>query len=125
MTIGFPAPWDFLSLLAQTPPGGAPQQPGAMTYMLPAMLMAMVVFLMLTSRSSRKREERERQSMFSRLSKNDRVLTTGGIIGTIISVKDNEVILKVDETTNTKVTFLKSAIQRILTEEASTTKEKP
>ena len=110
-----------LDVLAQAPPAGgtAPQQPGAMAFLLPAMLVAMVVFLMLSSRSQRKREERDRQSMFARIGKNDRVLTVGGLIGTVISVKENEVVLKVDETTNTKVTFIKSAVQRILSDDQS------
>ncbi len=55
--------------------------------------------------------------MHARLAKNDRVLTIGGVIGTIISVKDSEVILKVDESTNTKMTFIKTAIQRIITDD--------
>ena len=110
-------------VVAQSPPSGSPQQPGAMAYMIPALLMAMVVLMLLTSRTQRKREERGRQAMFGRLSKNDRVLTAGGVIGTIISVKDNEVVLKVDESTNTKVTFIKSAIQRVLTDDHATVRD--
>jgi preprotein translocase subunit YajC len=85
----------------------------------PALMIAMVVFFLLTSRSQRKREQREREEMHARMAKNDRVLTVGGIIGTVIAVKENEVIVKVDESTNTKMTFLKSAIQRVLTEDSS------
>lgn len=108
----------LLTMLAQEP--AAPQRPaGSETggMFLFAAMLALLVFMLLTSRSQRKREERERQNMYGRLTKNDRVLTIGGVIGTIVSVKDNEVVLKVDETTNTKMTFLKSAVQRILTEE--------
>jgi len=106
-----------LSMLAQDPVGPPKPagDPGSM--FLFAAMLALVVFMLLTSRSQRKREERDRQALFGRLSKNDRVLTVGGIIGTIVSVKDNEVVLKVDESTNTKMTFLKSAVQRILTDE--------
>jgi preprotein translocase subunit YajC len=109
----------LLTMLAQEPV--APPRPaGGETggIFLFAAMLALLAFMLLTSRSQRKREERERQNMYSRLSKNDRVLTIGGVIGTIVSVKDNEVVLKVDEATNTKMTFLKSSVQRILTEEA-------
>ena len=109
-----------LLMLAQEPVGPPTKptgDPGSM--FLFAAMLALVVFMLLTSRSQRKREERDRQSMFGRLSKNDRVLTSGGVIGTIVSVKDSEVVLKVDESTNTKMTFLKSAVQRILTDEQS------
>lgn len=110
-----------LGLLAQetaptpaVPPAGG----GAGALFLPAVMIAMVVFMLLSARSQKKREVNERESMFSRLAKNDRVLTVGGVIGTVLMVKDNEVVLKVDETTNTKMTFVKSAIQRILTDAA-------
>ena len=110
----------FLGLLAQdggpppaVPPGGGG---GAGALFLPAVMIAMVVFMLLSARSQKKREVQEREAMFTRLAKNDRVLTVGGVIGTVLTVKDNEVVLKVDETTNTKMTFVKSAIQRILSD---------
>lgn len=103
---------DCFELLAQTAPqGGA----GNLAGMLPiALLGGMLVFMMMTARSQKKREQQQRDDMYSKLARNDRVLTIGGIIGTIMSVKDDEVVLKVDETTNTKMTFTKSAVQRVL-----------
>ena len=104
------------------PPGtptGAP--PGAFgNFFFIALMLALLVFMFTNMRSQKKREERERTDMYAKLSKNDRVLTIGGLIGTVMAVKDNEVVLKVDETTNTKMTFLKSAVQRILTDESAT-----
>ncbi len=95
-----------------------PQQaPGSM-FLFPALLMAMVVFLFMTSRSQKKRERREREEMYARLSKNDRVLTIGGVIGTIVAVKEDQVVVKVDESTNTKMTFMKTAIQRIMSDDS-------
>jgi preprotein translocase YajC subunit len=44
------------------------------------------------------------------------VLTIGGILGTVTAVKDHEVTVKVDESNNTKMTFLKTAIQKVVTE---------
>jgi len=108
---------EMIFVLAQDVPPPA-RQPDAGNWLLfPALLFAMLTFMFLTSRSQKKREQREREALFSRMGKNDRVLTVGGIIGTIVSVKDNEVVLKVDESTNTKMTFLKSAIQRVLSDE--------
>ncbi|MEK6798474.1 MAG: preprotein translocase subunit YajC [Planctomycetota bacterium] len=96
-----------------TQPGGS--SPAASFFPI-ALMLAFVVFMLLTSRSQRRREQRDRDSMQGRLAKNHRVLTVGGIIGTVMSVKDDEVVLKVDETTNTKMTFLRSSIQRIFDE---------
>lgn len=104
-----------LSILAQTPPPTGP--PSGLPMLFPAVLLAMIVFMFLSSRSQKKREKREKEEMYARMSRNDRVLTVGGVIGTVVSTKDNEVIVKVDESTNTKMTFLKSSIQRILSDD--------
>lgn len=117
------------SLLAQTdllaqadPAGGAPIGPTTPVQPAPtagmglffALMMGMIVFMFLNQRSQTKRRERERQQLYAGLNKNDRVLTVGGVIGTVHAVKDHEVILKVDESTNTKMAFVKSAIQRVI-----------
>ncbi len=105
-----------MTFLAQTTSPSAAPGGGAGALFLPAVMIAMVIFMLLSARSQKKRETREREGMFGRLAKNDRVLTVGGVIGTVLTVKDNEVVLKVDETTNTKMTFVKSAIQRIISD---------
>lgn len=104
-----------MDLLAQAPTAA---KPNAGTFFLPALMLAMIVFMMLTARGQKKREKKERNDMHARMARNDRVLTIGGVVGTIMSVKDNEVILKVDESTNTKMTFLKSAIQKIVADDS-------
>jgi preprotein translocase subunit YajC len=88
-----------------------------MSFLLPALLLAMLTFMLLSARSQKKREKREREEMHARMAKNDRVLTIGGVVGTVFQVKDNEVVLKVDESTNTKMTFVKTAIQRLITDD--------
>ena len=92
---------------------------------LPALMIAVVTFMLLSSRSQKKREKREKDEMHARMAKNDRVLTIGGVIGTVLSVKDSEVVLKVDESTNTKMTFVKTAIQKIITEDQPASSGKP
>ncbi|MGB2987359.1 MAG: preprotein translocase subunit YajC [Phycisphaerae bacterium] len=105
----------LIPLVAQTQ--NQPSSPGGGFFLLPALLLGMLVFIFMTNRSSEKRKTRQREAMYNQLSKNDRVLTIGGVIGTIHSVKDDEVVLKVDESTNTKMTFAKSSIQRIITDD--------
>lgn len=114
----------IVSWLGQAPAGGggggAPTQPaptGGMGLLL-ALPIALIVFMILSQRSQQKRRERDRQALFESISKNDRVLTIGGVLGTVHSVKGNEVVLKVDESTNTKMTFVKSAIQRVVVDDA-------
>ena len=105
----------ILALIAQTQ---TPQRaPSGAAFLFPALLMAMVIFMILSARSQKKRERREREDMYARLAKNDRVLTIGGVLGTVVAVKDEEIVVKVDESTNTKMTFMKSAVQRIITDD--------
>jgi preprotein translocase subunit YajC len=111
------------AILSQTAPSGG--SPNAISFFPIALMLGLVAFMLLSSRSQKKREKREREEMHARMAKNDRVLTIGGIIGTVMAVKDNEVVVKVDETTNTKMTFIKSAIQRVLSDEPASATAKP
>lgn len=63
------------------------------------------------------KKERDRwNKMISSLKKNDRVLLHNGIIGIVHSIEKEkgELVLKVDEATNTKMTFTLTSIARIL-----------
>jgi preprotein translocase subunit YajC len=51
--------------------------------------------------------------MLSALKKGDKVITIGGVHGTIQSVREQSVVIKVDE--NTKIEFNRSAISSIVT----------
>jgi len=52
--------------------------------------------------------EKQHQKMLSELSKNDEVVTTGGIHGVITNVKEKTVTLKIDD--NVKIELEKSCI---------------
>ncbi len=59
------------------------------------------------------RQEKKRKEMLSKLKKGDRVVTTGGIIGTIQRIEESIVTLKVSANTNLKIE--KGAIKAVLT----------
>lgn len=75
-------------------------------------LMIVVMYLVLF-RAPRRKEQQHNQ-MVQSLQKNDKVRTIGGIIGTVVDIKDDEVTLKVDESTNTKIKVVASAIGKKL-----------
>jgi len=77
------------------------------------LLMYMILF-----RGPRKKQQQLKQ-MVQSLAKNDKVRTIGGIIGTVVDIKDDEITLKVDESNNTKIKVVSSAISRNLTKEKS------
>ena len=86
--------------------------------MLPwiAILGVMMLVMILPGRQQAKK----RRQMLAGISKNDRVLTTGGIIGVVMEVRENEVIVKVDESNNTRLHFSKQAIQHVFSDKDDT-----
>ena len=71
-----------------------------------------------------KKQENETKKMLAALKKGDKIVTIGGIYGTVSSVKENSVVVKVDD--NAKIEFTKSAISKVInetTEKAAETKE--
>lgn len=99
------------------PGGTAPPKPGApdTTFILFFGVMIALMVFMMVSRSKREKREREaRKQLLDNLAKNDRVMTIGGVVGTVVAVKESTVVLKVDESTNTRMTFARRAIQQVL-----------
>jgi len=77
-----------------------------------------VLFYFIVFRGPRKKQQEHRQ-MVQSLAKNDKIRTIGGIIGTVVDIKDDEITLKVDESNNTKIKIAASAIGRNVTKDKS------
>ncbi len=97
-----------------TVPGGAPATKsdplGSFFPFLLLLLFGMIIFTVLGQRRDRKK----RQALIGSIKKHDRVQTVGGVIGSVVEVKPDTVVLKVDESSNTRITFARSAIQQVL-----------
>jgi preprotein translocase subunit YajC len=78
--------------------------------------LLIVMMYMMLFRGPRKRQQ-EHNQMVQSLEKNDKVRTIGGIIGTVVDVREDEIVLKVDESNNTKIRIAPSAIGKNLTKE--------
>lgn len=87
-----------------------------MGIMLPLVLILML-FMIMSSRS-RKKQEKQKKDMLDQMKRGVRVQTIGGIIGNVVEVREDRVQLKIDESSNTKVWFARSAIHRVLGDEA-------
>lgn len=77
-----------------------------------------VLMYMILFRGPRKKQKQHKQ-MVQTLAKNDKVRTIGGIIGTVVDIKGEEVTLKVDESNNTKIKVISSAIGRNVSKDKS------
>ena len=58
----------------------------------------------------------------SSLKKGDEVQTIGGEFGRVVDTKDDRVLIKVDETSNTKIWYSKNSIHKVVTEEKAEAK---
>jgi preprotein translocase subunit YajC len=105
----------FLPLMLGTSEASATGSTGGSGAQLITMLVTfgliIVVFYFLVIRPQNKKQK-DAKKMLESLRKGDRVVTIGGLHGSVESVKDNDVILKVDD--NVKLKYSKSAISQVL-----------
>ena len=98
-----------LPLLMGAPAGGEGGSTSFITSLLPfAAIIAIFYFLIIRPQN---KKQKETQKMLSTLKKGDKIVTIGGIHGTIQSVKESTVIVKVDD--NIKLEFSRSAISTV------------
>ncbi|HMP78076.1 MAG TPA: preprotein translocase subunit YajC [Pirellulaceae bacterium] len=94
---------------------GEPSFFGSLLMFLPMMLVIMLVFMMVTQRPQQKEQQRLNK-LLAEMKKNDRVITAGGIVGTVVNFgSDSEyVTLRIDEASNAKMQVLKQSIVRVI-----------
>lgn len=100
-----------LAMIAASPAGGG----GSIGMLLPLLLIPVLYFVMIRPQQKR---QKQWQSMLSNIKTGDRVTTAGGIRGTIMSIKDDAIIIKVAPD-GIKMEVVKTAIASVTTESAS------
>lgn len=99
----------FAETATSTPTGGAAGSTGMIVY-----LVAMVaIFYFLLIRPQKKREKQTRM-MLNDMRPGDEIITIGGIMGNVVSIKDDSVMIETGAN-RTKLKFEKSAIKTVLT----------
>jgi|SRR5258708_28884795 preprotein translocase subunit YajC len=99
-----------LAMFAAPAAGG-----GGITMLLPLLLIPVLYFVMIRPQQKR---QKQWQSMLSSVKPGDKVTTAGGIRGTILSIKDDVMIVKVAPD-GIKMEIAKSAIASVTTQETS------
>jgi len=112
----------FVEILAQTTQPVTEPQPGGGMQLLLMFAIFFAIFYFIAMRP-RQKEQKKREQMLSAVKKYDKVMTIGGIVGTVMEVREDEVIVKVDDNNNTRIKFTRSAFQRVVNS-ADTDKEK-
>jgi preprotein translocase subunit YajC len=85
---------------------------GSLGLMLPVLLIGMVLMTVIPNQ----RKQKKWNAMLESLKSGDRVTTTGGMRGTILSLRDDVVIVRLAPD-NIKLELLKSAIASVTTED--------
>jgi len=102
----------FILPLLMAPPNPEASGPGSLlTGFLPLIAIIFIFYFLIIRPQNKKRKETEK--MLAALKKGDKVITIGGLHGTVQNVKDTTVIIKVDD--NVKLEFLRSAVSNVLT----------
>lgn len=102
-----------LALMAASPAAGSSS--GSMMTSLITFGMVIAIFYFIIIRPQKKRDK-EAKAMLAAMKKGDKVVTIGGIHGTIVTVKDNTVVIKVDD--SARIEFSKNAISTVTARDA-------
>jgi preprotein translocase subunit YajC len=97
----------------------APGAPGGAAAFLanPAIwLVGMFLIMYFMMIRPQQRQRREREAMLTALKRGDRVVTTGGLHGTVTNLTDSTVVLRCDQV---KLEFDRSAVGRVLAQGGS------
>jgi preprotein translocase subunit YajC len=100
----------FLTSVQAAQPGRPQGGVGMFTALLP-FLLVFVIFYLLIVMPQRKRQKKH-QTMVEQLKPGDRIITSGGIYGTVMGVQPDRIELKVSA--NVKIDITKSAVAVIL-----------
>ncbi len=91
------------------PPGGNGQQGSMLSALLP-LVVIFAIFYFLMIRPQQKQQKRHKE-MLSALKKGDKVITRGGMLGTIHAIADNLITLEVSD--NVRIQFSRESIAGI------------
>lgn len=92
--------------IAQITQGQAQPAPSPLLSFMPLILIFGIFYFLLIRPQQKK--QKDHQKMINELKKNDEIITTGGVHGTIVNVKENTFMIRVDE--NVRLEISKSAV---------------
>ena len=105
------------TLVPADPNALAAKKPTSKPFIPPWILLPLMLVVVFMLFRGPRRQKQKRKQLVQSLQKNDRVQTIGGIIGTIVDIKGDEVTLKVDESNNTKIKVVATAIGQNLSKD--------
>lgn len=101
----------FPAMMAAPASGSAESSTGSMVTTFITFGLIILVFYFLIIRPQKKKEK-EAKEMINAIKKGDKIVTIGGIRGTVTLIKEDSVVVKVDD--NAKIEFSKGAISSVI-----------
>lgn len=105
------------SLIAMAPQGGSAEGSLVSTLLMFALIIGIFYFMILRPQQKR---QKERQKMLDAVKKGDKIVTAGGLHGTIAGLDEKTVLIQVAD--NVKMKFERSAVASIVKEGEPETK---
>ena len=96
----------MVGLLAQAGPGGTPGTGNFLVTMLPFALIFVIFYFLLILPA--RRRQKKHQEMLDNLKAGDRVITNGGLYGTVVAIDAGKVVLRVAD--QVKLEFARAAV---------------
>jgi len=93
-------------------PGGGGGQGNPLIGFLPLVLIILVMYFLMIRPQAKK--QKAHKAMLEQLQKGDRILTSGGIIGTVAGIKESEGLLIVKIADNVKVELSKGSVAQVI-----------
>jgi preprotein translocase subunit YajC len=81
---------------------------------LPIILIILIMYFLIFRPQAKR--QKEHQKMLASIQKGDRIITVGGIYGTVVGIKEKENILIVKIAENVKIELARGSVARKLSE---------
>ena len=101
--------FNLVYAMAQPPTASGAAAPGPLAGLFPIFLIFAIFYFLLIR--PQQKQQKQHQDMLKGLNKNDQVVTSGGMHGTIVNLDEQTVTLRIDD--NTRVKFQRSAISYV------------
>ncbi|MSR40974.1 MAG: preprotein translocase subunit YajC [Phycisphaerales bacterium] len=102
----------------------APAAPASgMSSMFNIVMFGVIGIMIFSMFFGGRKEKKKRAAMLSSLKRHDRVRMAGGLIGSVVEVKPDIVVVKIDENSNVRATFTRGAVEAVLAEATPSTND--